>query len=232
LRMNIWTTMEKRGIATFPRPCFGRIPNFVGSFEAAKLLCRSRSFKKAEVVFVNPDSPQKYVRERALRDGKILIMPTPRLREGFLLLDSSKIPESKVREASTIKGAFKYGVKTVFPPSNLHVDLKVVGSVAVSTKGARLGKGGGYSDLEYAILKELKLIDELTPIVTTVHPIQIIERIPMTRHDVPVDVIFTPRDVLKTDRRYERPKGIYWEYISTEMIEKIPILRRLKRMRL
>ncbi|UCH21360.1 MAG: hypothetical protein JSU83_23150 [Deltaproteobacteria bacterium] len=38
-----------------------------------------------------------------------------------------------------------------------------------------MGKGGGYSDLEYALVKEAGLIKNDTPIVTTVHALQVVE---------------------------------------------------------
>jgi 5-formyltetrahydrofolate cyclo-ligase len=45
--------------------------------------------------------------------------------------------------------------------------------VAVSRDGYRIGKGKGYADLEYAILKEMKAVDDDTTIVTTVHDSQV-----------------------------------------------------------
>ena len=39
-----------------------------------------------------PDSPQAHVRRGVLLSGKLLIMPSPRLRKGFMLLDPKKIP--------------------------------------------------------------------------------------------------------------------------------------------
>jgi 5-formyltetrahydrofolate cyclo-ligase len=38
------------------------------------------------------------------------------------------------------------------------VDLVVCGSVAVNRSGVRLGKGGGYADLELALLVEAGLV--------------------------------------------------------------------------
>ncbi len=43
------------------------------------------------------------------------------------------------------------------------VDLIVAGSVAVNKKGSRIGKGGGYSDLEYAIGREFGFV-KMVPI--------------------------------------------------------------------
>jgi 5-formyltetrahydrofolate cyclo-ligase len=189
--------MEEKGIASFPRPVFHRIPNFVGAEKAAQNLRELPEYKAAKVVFCNPDSPQKPVREMTLMDGKILIMATPKLRKGFLLLDPSKIPQNRVFEASTIRGAFKHG--RFVEPSEVKVDLFVAGSVAVSLDGGRLGKGTGYSDQEYAILKDS---DGLAPgivVVTTVHDVQIVEGIPREEWDVSVDVIVTPTRVIRVE---------------------------------
>ncbi len=68
------------------------------------------------------------------------------------------------------------------------IDLIVCGSVAVNRRGARVGKGGGYSDLEFALLTQAKKISAKTPIVTSVHPLQIVnEEMPMTDHDIPLN---------------------------------------------
>ncbi|MEM1853428.1 MAG: 5-formyltetrahydrofolate cyclo-ligase, partial [Thermofilaceae archaeon] len=148
IRRRVWRLLREKGVARPPFPIEGRIPNFAGAEAAAALLVRSRAFQKAEVVFCNPDSPQRPVREAALHYGKMVVMASPRLRSGFLVLNPSKIPRSAYREASTIAGAFKYGSQTL--DKLPQIDLKVAGSVAVSAEGGRVGKGGGFSDLEYA----------------------------------------------------------------------------------
>ena len=78
--MRVWCLMEEKGIARFPRPVFHRIPNFIGAEKAAERLGELPEYKAAKAVFCNPDSPQRPVREMALRDGKILVMATPRLK--------------------------------------------------------------------------------------------------------------------------------------------------------
>ena len=193
--MRVWRLIEERGIASFPRPVFHRIPNFVGAEKAAQNLKELPEYKTAKVVFCNPDSPQRPVRETALMDGKILVMATPKLRKGFLLLDPSVIPRNRVFEASTIRGAFKHG--RFVDPSEVKVDLFVAGSVAVSLDGGRLGKGTGYSDKEYAILKNSGSLTPGITVVTTVHDAQIVEKIPREEWDVPVDVIITPTRVIR-----------------------------------
>ena len=79
-------------------------------------------------------------------------------------------------EAASKKGAKKYGVPLLLDNWNgLKIDLYVVGSVAVSAQGVRLGKGLGYAEMEWAILVELGVVDpEKTVVVTTVHEDQIV----------------------------------------------------------
>jgi 5-formyltetrahydrofolate cyclo-ligase len=190
LREKIWGILEEKKIARFPLPCFGRIPNFEGAEKAAKLLITLPEWKRAKIVISNPDAAQQPVRELALKEGKILIMATPRLRKGYLKIDPKDV-KSKEKEASTIKGAFKYGkpIKDLPKP-----DLFITGCVAVDKEGWRLGKGGGYGDRE--IKTFLEKFGKI-PVITTVHELQIIDEIPHERHDTKVDYIVTPDKIIK-----------------------------------
>ena len=194
--MRVWRLIEEKGIATFPKPVFHRIPNFVGAEKAANNLRNLPEYNSAKVVFCNPDSPQRPVREMALQEGKTVVMATSRLREGFLLLDPHNIPSNHISEASTIHGAFKYGRSV--KPNEIKIDLFVAGSVAVAPDGGRLGKGNGYSDQEYVILKNAGSLTAQTNVVTTVHDIQIVENIPSDQWDVPVSIIVTPTKTVRT----------------------------------
>lgn len=195
IRTRVWRLMEEKGIARFPRPVFHRIPNFVGAEKAARRLGELSEYRAAGVVFCNPDSPQRPVREMALSDGKILVMATPRLRKGFLILDPKAISQSSIPKGSTIRGAFKCG--RFVEPSEVEVDLFVVGSVAVSLDGGRLGKGTGYSDKEHALLKNSGGLRADALVVTTVHDVQIVEEIPQDEWDVRVDVVVTPTKIIR-----------------------------------
>ncbi len=177
----------------------------------------------------NPDSPQRPVRYLALSSGKTIYMAVPRLREKkcFIKLDPSKIPSKKFYEASSIKGAFRYGV-LIHPKEITQIDLVVAGSVAVNRKGSRIGKGGGYSDLEYAIGRELGFVREDVVIATTVHPLQIIDGdLPETDHDFRIDFIATPNEMISVDREGGRPKGIIRDHLTEEKISDIPILKEI-----
>jgi len=188
--------MEEKNLATFPRPVYHRIPNFVGAEKAAQNLRKMPEYLSTRALFCNPDSPQKPVREMALKDGKTVVMATPRLKQGFLLIDPATIPSNSLSEASTVHGAFHYGRSV--KPNEVRIDLFVAGSVAVAPDGGRLGKGTGYSDQEYALLKNAGALSPETLVVTTVHDVQVVENIPSQEWDVPVNVIVTPTRTIRT----------------------------------
>ncbi|KAI9098444.1 hypothetical protein K1719_025069 [Acacia pycnantha] len=233
IRKRIWDLMEAQNFAQNPRPVHHRIPNFVGASVAADKMRELDVFRGAQCVKVNPDSPQKQVRFLTLSDGRKLLTPQPRLRTGFFsVLESHMLPPGTIKEACTSVGVAKYG-KPIGLDEKLKVDLIVVGSVAVDPKtGARLGKGEGFAELEYGMLRYMGAIDDSTPIVTSVHDCQLVDDIPVEKlliHDVPVDIICTPTQVIFTNTSIPKPQGIYWDKLSPEKLRKIRILRELKR---
>jgi 5-formyltetrahydrofolate cyclo-ligase len=224
-----WERLQESGAARFPG-AWGRIPNFVGAETAAARLRDLEIWQRARVIKCNPDAPQLPVRRAALEDGKTVYMATPRLRseQCFVELDPARL-DVRPREAASIKGALQYG-QAIAPSSLPEIDLVVCGSVAVSADGSRIGKGGGYSDLEYALATELGKITRDTPVVTTVHQSQLWPKpLPMREHDVPLDYVVTPDEAIACRGPYKRPGGIYWDMLPRERIRKIPPLERLWR---
>ena len=156
-----------------------------------------------------------------------LAVPKLRAEKCFVELNPARL-EGEERRASTIKGAFQLG-RLVGLEEMREVDLIVAGSVAVNEEGGRIGKGGGFSDLEYALGREAGIIREATPVLITVHPLQILsEEIEMEVHDIPVDFIITPERVIATHHQLKRPEGIVWEILKEEMIQSMPVLKRLR----
>jgi 5-formyltetrahydrofolate cyclo-ligase len=230
LRERVWADLDQPGVARFPKPA-NRIPNFVGAEAAARRLAETDEWAAAATVKSNPDSPQWPVRQRALVDGKIVYMAVPRLAEAdpFFLLDPAQLADNP-RTASSIKGAAR-SARTVDVGELEPVDLVVTGCVAVDESGARLGKGGGFSDLELAVAAEAGLVDAYTVVVTTVHELQVLAGgiVPTTDHDIHVDLVVTPDRVL----RCPRPRAwtlpvLHWDDVTEEKIAAIPLLQRLR----
>ncbi|WP_336328069.1 5-formyltetrahydrofolate cyclo-ligase [Halovenus sp. HT40] len=227
LRERVWDELEASGEARFPYPPHGRIPNFADAKEAAERLAELDAWQDADAIKSNPDSPQLPVRRAALRQEKTVYMAVPRLRDEqcFLELDPAEIED--IDHATTIGGSAEIGVQVGLKEMEA-IDLIVSGSVAVNETGARVGKGEGYSDLEFALLREFGLVDESTTTVTTVHEMQVVnDDIETEPHDVPMDLIGTPDRRIRTDSGAEKPDGISWDQLSEGKIEEIPILQQL-----
>ncbi|MBX2798209.1 MAG: 5-formyltetrahydrofolate cyclo-ligase [Myxococcales bacterium] len=226
LRKATWQALIDSGDARFPGT-LGRIPNFKGAEAAADRLAATEAFQRATRVKCNPDSPHRPVRHRVLKAGKVLVMAVPKLADerAFWILDPEELAPEQLWPASSIRGAAKLG-RPATPEEVGHIDLICTGCVAVTQQGARLGKGGGYSDLEYAVLRELQLVQPDTPIWTTVHPVQILPdgTVPMQAHDISLDGFCTPEQTVVCERAFERPTGVDRVLLPAEKLQAIPIL--------
>src|SRR5256884_6481452 len=137
IRERVWALLTARRVARFPLPLADRIPNFAGAERAAERLAETPEWKAATRLKCKPDAAQRPVRFRALREGKLVFVAVPRLREErcFLRLDPAKLGH-RVAEAATIAGAARLGAPV--PPESLGAtDLVIVGSLAGSPGGAR-----------------------------------------------------------------------------------------------
>jgi 5-formyltetrahydrofolate cyclo-ligase len=224
IRNRVWTAMA-RADAVEPGPgVHGHIPAFRGASAAADRLAALPVWQGVNVVKAVPDRAQHPVRSRALADGKLLYMAVPRLEaeRPFYLLDPAALPYPPDRAAmSDVAAQF---ADTVDTGHMRPIDLLVCCSVAVNREGARLGKGAGYTDIEFALLQEAGLISDSTTIVTTVHGKQVLdEPLPETDHDFAVDLIVTPEETIECRRR-PRPSGLRWNRIGQDRIDAIPSL--------
>jgi 5-formyltetrahydrofolate cyclo-ligase len=227
IREQIWKLLEQKKASRFPG-ARGRIPNFIGSESCARWLNDLPEWQNAKVIKSNPDSPQRQIRYQALKDGKIVYMAVPRLgsTKPFVELDPRKI--KNLYEASSIKGASKFG-KALTLDQMRSIDLVVCGTVAVNQYGERIGKGEGYSELEFALAVEAGKLKRNVPVITSVHRLQLVrERIDRKRHDFTVDIILTPDEILRCPADRKRPKGIYWKDLSEQKIQEIPALMQLQ----
>lgn len=174
------------------------------------------------------------MRAAALSQGKVVYVAVPRLAADlpFLSLDPDRLSVAP-RKAASIRGAASEGVPVGFDAMT-PVDLIVCGSVAVNRKGVRIGKGGGYSDLEFALAGEAGVIGDWTTVATTVHALQVLdEDLPETPHDFRLDLIVTPDEVIRVEPRrgLHGPPGILWDELDKTKIAAIPELVRREKLR-
>ncbi len=230
LRDEVWTALTEARVARFPG-ARNRISNFVGAEAAAERLRATPAWAGARTLKSNPDSAQLPVRRRALEDGRTVYMAVPRLAEPepFFLLDPEHLADPP-RKAASIAGASR-SARRVAVADLEPVELVVTGCVAVGVDGARLGKGGGFADLEFALASAAGLIGPATLVVTTVHELQVRDAgvIPTAAHDAPVDLIVTPERVIDCRGHLPRPvDGIRWAELTPDKIAAIPLLAALQ----
>ncbi|MFC4908918.1 5-formyltetrahydrofolate cyclo-ligase [Actinomadura gamaensis] len=112
----------------------------------------------------------------------------------------------------------------VTPAAMRPIGLFLCGTVAVNHQGVRLGKGAGYSDIEFAMVREAGLVGPDTLVATTVHDLQVLdEPLPEDDHDFRVDLIITPTRTVRCGRP-RRPAGLLWDRLAPEKIAAIPYL--------
>ena len=223
IRERVWALLDEHR-AVDPPGAAGHIPAFVGGAQAAERLVSLAAWQRARVIKCNPDRAQLAVRVAALTAGKHVYMAVPKLAtsEPFFDLNPEHLPRP-YDETAASKGA-----ATAAPHIALDamqpIDLVVCGTVAVDTRGVRIGKGAGYSDLEVALLHEAGLVGPETTIITTVHDLQVLdEELPAEDHDFHVDVIVTPTRVLRCPPR-SALRGIDHAALTSSQRTEIPIL--------
>ncbi|MCX7785336.1 MAG: 5-formyltetrahydrofolate cyclo-ligase [candidate division WOR-3 bacterium] len=191
IRFRIWDYMEKNNLITFPKPCYGRIPNFIGAESACSRLLEIPEFETAQCIFTAPDAVLIAARRLILASGKTLLVALPHIT------DYKEIKGKELADkAITIQGLKRYGQSPKTP-----ADLFIQGSVAVDLKGNRLGKGKGYGDREYEELKIKNLLKPNAKVITIVHECQIVADFSylVREKDVKVNYILTPQRIIEVD---------------------------------
>lgn len=228
-REHVWERLDREKLAAYPFPPRGRIPNFKGAAEAARRLFELEPWASARRIKVNPDSPQRFVRIEALRRGVAVYVPTPKLAGGFMLLDPTTIPADAIYKASARANWDRFAAPVALDALP-HMDGIVAGSVAVTRDGRRAGKGAGYSDLEFAMLRELG--HPPAPVATTVHDAQVVEGFPSEDFDQRMTAIATPTAAWLTGADpADAPDGVDWSRIDAAALAAMPPLAEIRRRR-
>ena len=237
LRDEIWRKVDR--FVKGPKPVQGRIPNFCGCRRAAEQLVKTKEFQEANVIKVHPSLNAIPFREMVLRHGKTLLVP-PLPGHDFLyyLVKSESVRNDNFNWAAQKRGFNKIG--TALELSHIpKIDLFVSAATVVSDNGCRAGKGKGYGEVEWGVVRELGLVDDFTPVATIVHDVQVVSsrRFPhslMEEHDLPVDIIVTPTRTIYCKKdvggSLSKPKGILWDKITDQMMNDIGALKKLKAM--
>ncbi|MDK2795488.1 MAG: 5-formyltetrahydrofolate cyclo-ligase [Archaeoglobaceae archaeon] len=188
VRQYVWRKIAP--LCDFPSP-YGRIPNFREAKKACERIRELEEYKKAECVFSAPDSVLLRLREIALEDGKTLLAVLPRIK-GFVVLREKVKP--------TIE-RLKLGKPADFSEIRGKVGIFAQGCVAVDIHGNRIGKGSGFGDREFQILKNEGVLAENAIFVVIAHDLQVFNDLSYLaeEHDAKADVILTPTRIIRVN---------------------------------
>lgn len=234
LRSKVWP--ELRSVAR-PHPILGfDFDNFIADFDrsavCSDLLRGQHAYQQADAVFVTPDESTGLIRQRALEDGKVLVVTTFGIADGFRLVRPTELPDGGAQQAASME--WLHEVAPAVPLgelAGLEISFLVTGAGAITNGGVRLGKGHGYFDLEWAMLSEIGALAETPTVVGVVHDCQRLDvTVAAAPHDVPVDVVVTPSGA-ETFAVRRTPGAVRWAQLTVGRAASIPPLVELALLR-
>lgn len=206
------------------------IPNYEGGEQAVLRVTQLPVFQQAHKILITPDNNLNALRQAAIGAGKLIIMPTYSIARGFLRVTREDVPPGQEMFASTLDGMDRFA-----NPISLEeiaalgkLDFLVTGASVITHDGIRFGKGHGFFDLEWAMMCEIGVVDQQTPVAAVAHDCQVVDlALKPDRHDTIVDTIITPTRTIQVSSPFIKPTGIEWEILPQEMRRRIPPLQQL-----
>jgi len=206
------------------------VPDFEGSEQCAQAIREMTRYQDSKAIFVAPDNSLARVRQYAIEDQKWLLVATFGIARGFYLLEPGAVSANSAPFAATLDGMELFGRLISLPEIKAlgTVDLLITGISLVTEKGVRWGKGHGYFDLEWAMFREVGVVEEDTPVIAVGHDCQVVATdLEPSAVDTIADFIVTPSRVIEVQKVFPKPKGILWQYISPELRQQVPPLQSL-----
>jgi 5-formyltetrahydrofolate cyclo-ligase len=235
-REQVWSKL--RDVA-YPDSRFGwDFSSFIADYEGSKeganrLLQWAENYDYADW-FITPDNNLDALREQLIERGESFVMPTYGIRRGFVRLDPSEVPEGQASFASTLDGMNRFAERIRLESMEAKLnpfDCMVTGASFVTSDGLRMGKGHGYFDLEWAMMRQVGLANENTDVVAMVHDAQVLDdacgRDLAADHDTVVDEIITPSKGITIEDPPRKPEGILWSLLDRDEVEEMPPLKTL-----
>jgi len=152
-----------------------------------------KEFKKAKnimfyVSFNNEVNTQEIIKELLSKKGKTIIVP-------YTIKDDFRLHISELKDFNELEPK-TFGI---LEPKDLYIrefnsdklDIVIVPGIAFDKKSHRIGYGYGYYD------RFLKTIKKGTVKIGLAFDFQLVEKIPKEKHDVPMDIVVTDKEVLR-----------------------------------
>ncbi|WP_251329406.1 5-formyltetrahydrofolate cyclo-ligase [Haloplanus pelagicus] len=211
------------------------IADYEGSDAGAERLLDLADDHDCESWLVTPDNNLDPLRERLIERPTPFLMPTYGIRRGFLSLDPADVPDGAAAFASVLDGMTRFAERApldALEADHPPLDVMVTGASFVTPDGLRMGKGHGFFDLEWAMLRQVGLATEDTLVVAAVHDVQLLSETAapegmVADHDTVVDYVVTPTRTHRVEGDRQKPSGIHWGLLTESEIRAIPPLETL-----
>ena len=208
-------------------------PDFPGSEIFPEKLKELPFYEGSNPVYITPDNCFDHVKTQYIHEQRPLLAPI-HIALGFHWFPAGSIAPEDEKLAGTIDGGLRLGqlVDLEFVRTLPRPDYCVTGAGVVSREGVRWGKGHGYGDISWAILSEIGLVDDSTPIVVCTHDFAVVdEDIPASPTDISPDWIITPTQTIELARKTPKPTRIDWDRLTPEFAQELDVvLTQLKEL--
>src|SRR3989339_1385370 len=107
-----------------------------GYGKLAEHLRQSDVYRQAGMIFASPAMILQQICMNALADNKVLVMPSPHLRDGFFLLKPFTVPFKQLSQVVSLGGISRYGTKLKSGElCRLSIDLVATDTLAIDRDG-------------------------------------------------------------------------------------------------
>ncbi|KAH4005714.1 hypothetical protein HBI56_001250 [Parastagonospora nodorum] len=218
--------------------------DFRGSAAAVDRVREQNCYKDARTVLITCDNSLEGLRHQALQDGKKVLVGTYRLRRGFVLLDPSRIDGADLRLAACLDGMEKPGLGRAVSlmqlrDEGLHIDICVMGGLVFNQDGVVLHEGQALFEVQWALLQDIKILANTTPVIAVVHACQVVDEVSMGMEktspnkpgEVQCDLIITPDRTFEIEAAVKSASGIDFDNVDAEALNNIQPLQELRGIR-
>jgi len=193
--------------------------------KAAERLRRLPCYRTARCLLIPPVQAFRQMALNALTDGKRLLLATPRLQNGFYLVDPAAVPPRKRPQAVVAHRSNPFARRVEYGlPRGPRVDLILTPSLAAARDGSRLGDGEGHLDIQAACLAELGWLQKGTRVVTVVAPFQIVPPLPMKSTDVGLHWVLTEEEAIRTGWNRPVQVPLLWPRLDRKTVRRNDVL--------
>ncbi|ROR03096.1 5-formyltetrahydrofolate cyclo-ligase [Desulfosoma caldarium] len=221
LREQFCSGIQATAHEAFLNSCAGKV---------AERLRRLVVYRNASCVLVPPTAFFRQIGVNVLLDGKNLVFASPKMHQGFYLVNPQRIPRPQRTAAASFRSPNPWAHRIALRAGEkVRVDVMVMPCLAASRDGGRLGDGSGLMDLQVACLATLGWLHARTAVLGVVPEAHVVDTLPMKPTDVFLHWIITEQRSLQTTWHGPVQVPIVWDVVDKKTLRRNEVLFFLKK---